>query len=379
MSRNSEYQFIATDTSAIVSELISSYEQMTGMTVRPASPERLFVQWLAGAIVQERVLNNYTGNQNLPSRSQGENLDELGSVLYNDVKRPLAQAAISTQRFHISEIQESAILIPVGTRVTDKENSLIWETTTDVYIDIGQTYAEAMIQCQTPGTIGNGYAPGQIDTLVDIFPYYDRCENMTESDDGANAATDEEYFELLKASTGSYSTAGPEDAYIYFAKQVSTEIADVVVNSPAPAQVNIYVLMNDGTIAGPEIKNAVYAACNPKHVRPLTDYVVVEDAETFPYDVEFAFYISRNATQSATEIEAAVQEAVDEYVKWQGEKFGRDINPDELRQRVKSAGVKRIELVSPSFTALRNGNDDLTPQIAEVNNVIITNGGYEDE
>lgn len=233
MSRNSEYQFINTDTSALVSELISSYEQMTGVTVRPASPERLFIQWIASVIVQERVLNNYTGNQNIPSRAQGANLDALGDTLYNDVKRPLAQAAISTQRFHISEAQESAILIPVGTKVTDKDNILIWETTADIYIDIGQTYADVMIQCQTPGTIGNGYASGQINTLVDIFPYYDRCENITESDDGADAATDEEYFELLRASTGSYSTAGPEGAYIYYAKQVSTQIADVVANSPS--------------------------------------------------------------------------------------------------------------------------------------------------
>lgn len=379
MSRNSEYMFINTDTQALVSELIASYEQMTGDTVKPASPDRLMIQWIASVVVQERVLNNYTGNQNIPSRAQRVNLDALGEVLYNNVMRPAAQAAISTERFHISEAQDSAILIPSGTRVTDKNNTLVWETTADIFIDIGQTSAEVMIQCQTPGTIGNGYSPGQIDTLVDIFPYYDSCENITESDDGANAATDDEYFELLRASTGSYSTAGPEGAYIYFAKQVSTEIADVAVNSPAEGQVNIYILMGDGTIAGSEIKNAVYAACNDKHVRPLTDYLVVDDAETVSYDIEFTYYISRSTAQSATEIEAAVQEAVNKYVLWQSERFGRDINPDELRQYVKGAGVKRIELVSPGFETLRDGGDNLVPQIAAINDITIINGGYEDE
>jgi len=109
-----------------------------------------------------------------------------------------------------------------------------------------------------------------------------------------------------------YSTAGPEGAYIYYAKQVSTQIADVVVNSPEDGQVNIYALMADGTIAGEEIKNAIYAACNDKHVRPLTDYLVVADAETVPYNIEFTYYISKSTALSAAEIEAAVNAAVGE-------------------------------------------------------------------
>ncbi len=379
MSRNSDYQFIETDTNTLVSQLISSYEQMTGTTVRPASPERLFIQWIASVIIQERVLNNYTGNQNIPSRAKGSNLDALGKEIYNDVARPLAQAAISTQRFYISEEQDSAILIPAGTKVTDKDSTLIWETTADVYVNIGELYADAMIQCQTVGTIGNGYAPGQIKTLVDIFPYYDHCENITESDDGADAATDEDYFELLRASKDSYSTAGPEGAYIYYAKQVSTQIADVVANSPNEGQVNIYALMSDGNIAGTEIKNAVYLACNDKHVRPLTDYLVVDDPEIVPYDIKFTYYISRNTALSAAEIENAVTEAINKYIAWQCEKFGRDINPDELRQYVKAAGVKRIELLSPNFTTLRDGKDNTVPQIATINTITITSGGYEDE
>ena len=44
MSRKEDYQFIETDTNALVSKLISSYEQITGVTVCPASPERLFIQ-----------------------------------------------------------------------------------------------------------------------------------------------------------------------------------------------------------------------------------------------------------------------------------------------------------------------------------------------
>ena len=114
MSRNTQYQFVSTDTAALVSSLVAGYEKITGVSVQPASPEKLFIQWVADIIVQERVLNNYTGNQNIPSRSEGENLDALGELFYV-VERPAAQPAVCNMRFHISEAQETAILIPAGT------------------------------------------------------------------------------------------------------------------------------------------------------------------------------------------------------------------------------------------------------------------------
>lgn len=79
MSRNAEYQFVSTDTAELVSLIVAMYEKITGQTVQPGSPERLFIQWVGNVIVQERVLNNYTGNQNIPCRAEGANLDALGN------------------------------------------------------------------------------------------------------------------------------------------------------------------------------------------------------------------------------------------------------------------------------------------------------------
>ena len=44
MSRNPDYQFIPTHTDAVTALVTTVYEQLTGATVRPASPERLFIQ-----------------------------------------------------------------------------------------------------------------------------------------------------------------------------------------------------------------------------------------------------------------------------------------------------------------------------------------------
>ena len=194
MSRNAEYQFIPTDTETIVSLLVSMYERFTGVTVQPASPERLFIQWVSNIIIQERVLNNYTGNQNIPSRAEGENLDALGE-LFLERTRPTAKAATCRMRFSISEAQESAILIPSGTRITDASATAVWETFDDVYVPIGETSVEAQVRCQKPGVDGNGYAIGQISTLVDIYDYYSGCSNITASEGGTDDATDDEYYE----------------------------------------------------------------------------------------------------------------------------------------------------------------------------------------
>ena len=62
-----------------------------------------------------------------------------------------------------------------------------------------------------------------------------------------------------------------------------------------------------------------------------------------------------------------------------GGRLHRGLTADELREYLYHTGVKRIELASPAFTALRDGRDKLTPQVAAVGTVTITNGGYEDE
>ncbi len=458
MSRNAEYQFVSTDAAEITNYLIAVYEKLTGVSVRPATPEKLFTQWVANVIIQERVLNNYTANQNIPSRAEGKNLDALAELYYLQ-QRPQAKPAYCTERFMISEAQTFAILVPKGTRVTDPSNTLIWETVADAYISAGETYVDTAIRCQTNGTVGNGYAIGQINVIVDVFDYYTSCTNITASDDGSEIATDDEFYELMRESMFAFSTAGAVGSYIYHAKSVSTEIADVQAVRPAVVKkatldlftkggtkyafwggdtidlsslvvyahgsstaasadtdysvtyengllriaiaaggtlasatqidvaltfdgaghVDIYVLMNDGTIAGTEIKNAVLSACNADKVRPLADYVSVKDPDVVSYDIDFTYYVPTDTMLSGTAIQDAVNAAVQEYIAWQSGKLGRDINPDKLRDLLFHTGVKRIVLRSPAYTVLEGGKNNAAPQIAQFDTKTVVNGGYEDE
>ena len=379
MSQRAEYKFIPTDPEDIIVWLTDIYEEIMGVTIQPASPERQFIQWMAEAIVLERVMTNYTANQNIPSRAVGENLDALAELFYTH-ERPQAKAATCTMRFTISEPQAFAVLIPKGTRVTDARQTLVWETLADVYVNIGESCADTKVQCQKPGEQGNGYVKGQIDSIIDPFAYFLSCENLTESDGGADAATDEEFYELLRLSMDGYSCAGARGGYIYFAKQVSTEIADVIAASPTPGVVKLYVLMDDGTPATEEMKERVLAACSAEDVRPLTDLVSVEDPENVDYHVRFTFYTQEGAGVSGEALEAAVRDKVAQYTAWQCAKLGRDINPSRLISMLMETGIKRVAIEEPAFTSLKDGSGTDAPQLARLAGLpVIINGGYEDE
>ena len=153
----------------------------------------------------------------------------------------------------------------------------------------------------------------------------------------------------------------------------------MAVVSPVPGEIKLYVLMKDGTIAGEEVKREVLKRCNADEVRPLADFVSVEDAEPVSYDIAFTYYIQTGTAKSAEAVAADVQVAVAEYVSWQCAKLGRDINPSELYRRLMGTGIKRVDLTSPAFTILKDGGDRSVPQLAAVGKITVTNGGYEDE
>lgn len=382
MSRGTDYKFVQTDTAGVLSVLVSKYEELTSRTLLPADPDRLFLSWVADVIVQERTLLNFSANQNIPSRAVGKNLDALGETIYN-VKRSAAKPSKCNMQFDIIEAQESAVLIPEGTVVTDEGRKMMWATVEDALVPVGETTIIVAAECKTDGEIGNGYLPGQINTLVDTdaVKFFAKCANIDTTNSGSERLTDSQYYELMRQSLEAYSTAGPKGAYEYHAMAVSSEIADVCAINPIdlPGVVYIYAVMQDGTLADDGTKRAIFDACNADNVRPLTDMVEVLDAEIAEFNVDFTYYIDINSGKSANEISVDVEKAVEEFIKWQTAKIGRDINPSKLVWLLRDTGIKRVEVHEPVFTSLRDGSGQLTPQFAKHISTKITNGGYEDE
>ena len=139
------------------------------------------------------------------------------------------------------------------------------------------------------------------------------------------------------------------------------------------------MVMNDGQPASEEIKNAVETACSAEWVRPMCDQVSVKDPNVVNFDVDFTYYIQKDASLSATEIADRVKAAVDKYVHWQCSKMGRDIVPDRLREYLSGLGIKRIELTAPEYLILEDGRNGEIPDLAQIGSINIRDGGYEDE
>lgn len=377
-----DYKLVDTDSGQLMSALVEQYEALTKRTLLPDDPDRLFISWVAGLITQERSLINFAAGQNIPSRAIGENLDALGEFIYN-VSRPQARPAEVEVRFEISALQTSAVAIPKGTRITDKSQALVWETVEDVAVEIGAVYAVVNAVCQTTGEIGNGYLEGQINTLIDVdnVPLFKAVTNTQTSSGGSETADDTSYYELMRQGLEAYSVAGPKGAYEYHAKAVSTSIADVCAINPKnkPGHIEIYAIMTDGTIADSGTKQDILDACSADTVRPLTDMVEVCDPAEVTFNVTLTYYVDKASEQPIADIQTAVSAAVAEYTAWQTAKIGRDINPSQLMWLLSNSGIKRADITSPVFTALRDGSDQLTPQVAKRGTVTVTFGGDENE
>lgn len=363
--------FVDTDTETLVNALIRSYERFTGRTLYPADPARLFILWIADIIIQERVNIDFSAKQNLPRYAEGEYLDSLAE-LFKDVYRLGPEAARTKIKFTLSMERETATVIPAGTRLSAGEE-IVFATVEPLIIPAGSLTGEVAAVCQTTGEIGNGFIPGQITKLVDIFPYFQKAENTTESAGGADWESDAAFYARIRESMETFSTAGPLGGYEYHAKSASALIVDVKATSPEPGEVDVRVLLAGGELPGEETLKAVSGVLNADKVRPLTDHVTVKAPETVTYNIDVTYYTQTGGALGPEAVAQNVAAAVAEYKRWQAAKMGRDVNPSYLVSLLMQTGAKRVEVRSPAFAAVADN------AVAVIGTTAVVNGGAESE
>lgn len=361
--------FTDTDAANIEASVITMYEAIAGRTLAQGDPIRLFLQSVAAIIIQQRVLIDYSAKQNLLAYAAGDNLDHLGVLV--GVTRLAASSAETTIRFNLSAAQPQAVTIPAGIRCATA-NGIVFQVSSPVTIPIGALYGDTAAACLTAGEVGNGYVPGQVNQLVDPLPWVQSIANTTESEGGADTELDDPYRERIRLAPESFSTAGPDGAYRFWAMSASQTIVDVSVRSPEPGKVELRPLLAGGEVPGAEILDLVYSAVTNKAVRPLTDQVEALAPEVVGFDINMVYYINKDDTTISTDIQATVNQAVADYVAWQKSRLGRDENPSELIWRARAAGAGRVEVTSPVFTALEKY------QVAIADNITVTYGGLTD-
>lgn len=358
-------------------EMVADYEsyisEATGQTVtlERSSVHRMELYAAAAQIYQAMQYIDRQGKQSILKYSYSDFLDNL--AIFKGVTRNPATPATTTLRFTLSAVRDTATGIPQGTRVSTAGATYF---ATDVYAEIpaGSTAVDVPATCTVAGTDGNGFAAGELATIVDPIPYVASVTNTTATEGGAEIESDDDLAERVFLAPGAYSTAGPEDGYLYHAKAYSAAIGDVVATSDQEAgTVDIVFIMANGDTPGEEMIEGLEGYLQGKTIRPMTDLVQVSAPEEVKYTINLTYYINRSDSAQAVTIQQEVAAAVEQYKTWQ-RAIGRDINPSQLIRMVMDAGAKRVSVTAPTYTTVA-----ATKVSALQGEATITYGGLEDD
>ncbi|MEK4883681.1 baseplate J/gp47 family protein [Bacillus sp. FSL W8-0223] len=359
-----DINFVDVDATEFENAAVAKFEELQGVTLEETDPRRKFMQ--AFAFVATILANNidYSAKQSRLAYAEDNFLDHLGED--KNVPRLEPTPAKTTIRFQVNNPEK--FTIPQGTRMS--VGDLFFESTAATVVDVGVPYVDVPFQCTETGTIGNGYLPGQITELVDPLPWVSSAANITTSDGGTDWESNDAYAERIRTSPESYSTAGPELAYIFYAMSANQEIVDAQVLSPGPCQIQIVVLMQNGELPSEEVKQQVLDKCSDRSVRPLTDLVTVVDPVQREYSLTVTYYLPESVMSEQDTYTEAVNKAVEDYILWQKSKLGRGIDPSELYARMREAGAKRVSVEPNEYIELAKN------EVAKENTINVQFGGF---
>jgi len=347
-----DINFFNADSDGLVSDFVAIYEHIVGRTLRPADPVRLVFLTIAGVLIQTIESFNWAAKQNLPRFAEGKFLDSLAEVFHKVGERLAATSATTVLRFTV-ETGPGSVVIPEGVGASTVGGDVVFVTTQTVSVQSGTTEVDVPAECVQAGTIGNGFMPGQICRISgDSFSGFQAVKNITETGGGSEAEDDDAYYERMRLSMEAFSTAGPAEAYEFFARTARGLVSEARATSPAPAEVVVRILLQGGEMPTQEVLDTVEAYLSDRTRRPLTDHVTICAPEAVPFDVEFTYWLSAVSSKPAEVAREDIQTAVNEYVLWQRSRIGRDINPSVLHAMVMDAGARRVEIVRPVFRAL---------------------------
>lgn len=348
-----------------------NYKKVTGKVTElsAADPIRLILYCCSVLLYQQLQNVDRAGKMGLLKYSLGDFLDNLAAM--KNVIRTPAQAATCTERFHVATQLSSDVHIPKGTRV--KGGDLFFATTESAKIQAGSDYVDIPIYCLTTGSKGNDFLVGEIRTLVDPINYVARVENLTKTAGGSDIENDESLAERIYLSPSAYSTAGPEDAYRYWAMTHSVAIQDCKIYTESPGEVDIYVMLQGGKLPEQDFLDDLNDFLSDKRRRPLTDKVVVKAPEKEEYSIDVTYYISKSDRDMEEAIKQRAEEACQNYIAWQQAAISRDINPSRLMYELVQAGTKWADIRSPVFTTIDGA------KVASVSSVNLICGGLQDD
>lgn len=382
-----EIDFAVKDPTLIEAQVILDYEQafraLTGVakTLAPGDPVRLLLLTVVDWLARQRIVIDFTGKSNLLKYAQEDYLDNLAALHGQRALRLPASPSWTTLRFALEAPLAYGVIVPAKTMV-QAPNAITFQTVTAGSIAAGALYCDVPAKSLEVGIAGNGFVPGQINSIVNWNqPFALQVANITESEGGSDIETDEQYRYRIWLAIESYSTCGPRDAYEFWALSAHPSIMQVVVHSEPniAGEVHLYPLLQGGKLPTQDILDLVLAKCSADTVRPLTDYVFAHAPTVYPFTLNMTYFVLETNHVLLDAISKGVNQAVADWILWQKSYVGRDINIDELTKRCLQVGAKRIDVTTPVEWQLLQYNQLAvhTVDANDIDNPVISFGGLE--
>lgn len=247
-----EISFIDDNPETLTNTLILGYQaafkKATGeeKILYATEKERIWLNTVALKFYQMSMMMDLSAKQNFLKYAKGAYLANIGATRSSLTPADKKNSKVPIQ-ITLSQALPTNKTIPVGTRVTAGDN-VFFETLVDCIIPAGQTFGIFVFQCTEAGIIGNEYAIGSINTLVDPVPFVKSIENIEISQGGADVQSDDSFTQEVWEAPEGYAVAGPEAAYIYRTKSFSQVIEDVVAYSPDDKYSFSYIFKNDSNV-----------------------------------------------------------------------------------------------------------------------------------
>ncbi len=350
------------DPNLVLADMIAQFEAAAERTLQPAQVERLLINLYAYRESLVRNAIQYAAQQNLLAFAIFPMIDYLGQLV--GVTRLAAQSAITTLEFTLSSVLTVAITIAEGTLAGTADGQYSFATTAALAIPAGTLSGTVTASAVQPGPGANGYLAGQVNTLLGPSATIASVNNTTVTAGGSFPETDDHLRSRIQAAPNQFSVAGPAGAYRFFALGVDPSIVDAQIVSPAPGQVNVYILTgpvtiqpqtapNSAGVAGTPLLERVSSALSADSVRPLTDTVSVFAVTEVDYQIAATVTLYSDADPVAT-MTAATDAAV-QYALELAAKVQRDIVPSQVIAALSVAGVYEVSLTAPAYTQLSAG------------------------
>jgi phage-related baseplate assembly protein len=343
--------FFETDPDVIAADLRANYEALTNKQLYPSQVEYIVFDAVAYRLSLKAIQANETANKCLVAFATGPALDELGKLL--GVTRLPSATASTIIRFTLVG-GHGPFVIPAGIRVQSIDGQAIFITTEAKAVQATDSDVDVNAECTKEGKLGNQYAPGSVNVVLDPQAYVATAVNTQTTGGGSDEETDEELRERILLAPSQFSVAGPTGAYKFFAKSANANIVDVAVttgkdpitSAVIPGQVDIYPLMDGGTPPPTQVMNDISAICNDEKVRPLTDTVVVKSPQLTLYHIEVELTLLNDAVQA--DVEAKVTENLQGYIDERKNKLGLDVIRTQIIGRCMVPGVYKVDVIQPA-------------------------------